>query len=86
MFIGLSYALLVTLVVSLARPSLKRGSGDTAISELCSVAEMSWRDKQLSIHNITPTTPLALYICVTLSYVNFVVIVPQILGNVAQLG
>ena len=34
-------------LVSLARPSLKRGS---AISELCSVAEISWR---LSIHNIT---------------------------------
>ena len=36
----------LTHVVLLARSSLKRGCGDTAISELCSGAKISWYDKR----------------------------------------
>ena len=51
-------------IVSLARSSLKRGSGDT---ELCRVAEISWRDKRqchqtLSSGEKCPLSEVSLYI------------------------
>ena len=41
-------------VVSLTRPSLEgRGSGDTAIVDLCSLANFFRRDKYITLRNIT---------------------------------